>query len=64
MERKLFKRGRRIVCYMNVYDNKVAVHLGKPSDNIGFVWMYDKDEMDAAMRTVDDIMNFRLLTIS
>lgn len=45
---------------MNVYDNKVAVHLGKPSDNIGFVWMYDKDEMDAAMRTVDDIMNFRL----
>lgn len=46
---------------MNIYDNKLAVHLGRPSDAYGFVWLYDKSEMDAAMRTVNDIMNFKLI---
>lgn len=61
-QRVLYKRGRRTICYMDIYDNKVSVHLGKPSDNTGFRWLYDKSDMAAAMQTVDDLLNFRLTT--
>ena len=60
MERRIFKRGKRIVCYMDIYDNKVSVHLGKPSDATGFRWLYDKSEIEQAMKTVDKLLNFQI----
>ena len=44
MIQKLYKKGRRIICYIKQSGDKFIVCTGKPSDDCCITWSYDNIE--------------------
>lgn len=49
---KLFKRNRKIVCYIEHSYNHFNVHTGKPSDSFCIGWTYEN--LEDAMNTATE----------
>ena len=56
-ERILFKKGRRIICYIDIMPNKIEVKTGKPSDACCISWHYQLDELERAKETATEFFN-------
>ena len=56
-ERILFKKGRRIMCYIDIMPNKIEVKTGKPSDACCIMWVYQPDELEKAKYTAKEFFD-------
>ena len=56
-ERILFKKGRRIICYIDIMPNKIEVKTGKPSDACCISWHYQPDELEKAKYTAREFFD-------
>lgn len=56
-ERILFKKGRSIVCYIDIMPEKIKVRTGKPSDATCIGWTYQPDEIEKAKATATEYFN-------
>ena len=56
-ERILFKKGRRIICYIDIMPEKIEVKTGKPSDATCICWKYQPDELERAKATATEFSN-------
>ena len=59
MERKLIKSGKKIVCYIECYEdkNKYIVKTGKPSDTSCCSWEYN-NLIEADMTAIAYMVNY------
>ena len=57
MERILFKKGRTIVCYIDIMPEKIKVRTGKPSDACCIAWEYKPNELERAKATATEFFN-------
>ena len=56
-ERILFKKGRRIICYIDIMPEKIKVKTGKPSDATCIAWEYKPDELEKAKYTAREFFD-------
>ena len=56
-ERILFKKGRRIICFIDISPERIWVQTGKPSDSSCISWMYQPNEMEQAKATATEYFN-------
>ena len=56
-ERILFKKGRRVICYINIYPERICVRTGKPSDPSCIGWTYQPNELEKAKATATEYFN-------
>ena len=56
-ERILFKKGRRIICYIDIMPNKIEVKTGKPSDATCISWHYQPNELEKAKYTAKEFFD-------
>lgn len=56
-ERILFKKGRAIVCYIDILPEKIKVRTGKPSDACCIAWEYKPNELERAKATATEFFN-------
>ena len=56
-ERILFKKGRRIICYIDIMPEKIEVKTGKPSDSCCISWYYQPDELEKAKYTAREFFD-------
>ena len=56
-ERILFKKGRRIICYIDIMPDKIKVKTGKPSDVCCISWQYQPDELEKAKATATEFFD-------
>ena len=56
-ERILFKKGRRIICYIDIMPEKIEVKTGKPSDATCISWIYQPNELERAKATATEFFD-------
>lgn len=58
----LYKKGRRIICYITEYNGVYSVKTGKPSDNCCLSWYYDnlKDAEFTAKEFFNNVTNLKI----
>ena len=56
-ERILFKNGRRIICYIDIMQEKIKVRTGKPSDSCCISWEYQPNELEKAKATATEFFD-------
>lgn len=56
-ERILFKKGRTIVCYIDIMPDKIKVRTGKPSDACCIAWEYKPNELERAKATATEFFD-------
>lgn len=56
-ERILFKKGRRIICYIDIMPEKIEVKTGKPSDATCISWKYQPNELERAKATATEFFD-------
>ena len=56
-ERILFKKGRRIICYIDIMPEKIKVKNGKPSDSCCISWEYQPNELEKAKATATEFFD-------
>ena len=56
-ERILFKKGRRIMCYIDIMPEKIEVKTGKPSDATCISWIYQPNELERAKATATEFFD-------
>ena len=56
-ERILFKKGRRIICYIDIMSEKIEVKTGKPSDACCISWHYQPNELERAKATATEFFD-------
>ena len=56
-ERILFKKGRRIICYIDIMPEKIEVKTGKPSDATCISWNYQPNELERAKATATEFFD-------
>ena len=56
-ERILFKKGRRIVCYIDIMPERIKVRTGKPSDSCCISWEYKPNELEKAKATATEFFD-------
>ena len=56
-ERILFKKGRSIICYIDIMPEKIKVRTGKPSDATCIAWEYKPSELEKAKATATEFFN-------
>ena len=56
-ERILFKKGRRIICYIDIMPEKIKVRTGKPSDACCIAWEYKPNELEKAKYTAKEFFD-------
>ena len=56
-ERILFKKGRTIICYIDIMPEKIKVRTGKPSDACCISWDYKPSELEKAKATATEFFN-------
>ena len=56
-ERILFKKGRTIICYIDITPEKIKVRTGKPSDACCIAWEYKPSELERAKATAAEFFN-------
>ena len=56
-ERILFKKGRTIICYIDIMPEKIKVRTGKPSDACCISWEYKPNELEQAKATEAEFFN-------
>ena len=56
-ERILFKKGRRIVCYIDIMPERIKVRTGKPSDQCCISWDYQPNELERAKATATEFFD-------
>jgi hypothetical protein len=56
-ERVLFKKGRTIICYIDIMPERIKVKTGKPSDSFCISWEYQPNELDRAKQTAQEYFN-------
>ena len=56
-ERILFKKGRSIICYIDIMPEKIKVRTGKPSDATCIAWEYKPDELEKAKATATEFFD-------
>lgn len=56
-ERILFKKGRRIICFIDIMPDKIKVRTGKPSDATCISWTYQPSELEKAKATATEFFN-------
>ena len=56
-ERILFKKGKTIVCYIDIMPNKIEVKTGKPSDATCLGWTYQPNELEQAKAMATEYFN-------
>lgn len=50
-QRIFYKQNRRIICYIDITAERIAVRTGKPSDPCCLSWYYDPNDLDTAKKT-------------
>ena len=56
-DRILFKKGRRIVCYIDIMPERIKVRTGKPSDSCCISWEYKPNELEKAKATATEFFD-------
>ena len=56
-ERILFKKGRRIICFIDISPERIRVMTGKPSDPCHIGWKYQPNELEQAKATATEFFN-------
>ena len=56
-ERILFKKGRKIMCYIDIMPEKIKVRTGKPSDATCICWEYQPNELEKAKATAAEFFD-------
>ena len=56
-ERILFKKGRRIVCYIDIMPERIKVRTGKPSNSCCISWEYKPNELEKAKATAKEFFD-------
>ena len=56
-ERILFKKGRTIICYIDIMPEKITVKTGKPSDATCIGWTYKPNELEQAKAMAMEFFN-------
>ena len=56
-ERILFKKGRTIICYIDIMPERIKVRTGKPSDSCCISWEYKPNELEKAKATATEFFN-------
>ena len=56
-ERILFKKGRTIICYIDIMPEKIKVKTGKPSDACCIAWEYKPNELERAKATATEFFD-------
>ena len=56
-ERILFKKGRTIVCYIDILPERIKVRTGKPSVSFCISWEYLPSELEQAKATATEFFN-------
>ena len=56
-DRILFKKGRTIICYIDIMPQKIKVRTGKPSDSCCISWEYQPNELEKAKATATEFYN-------
>ena len=56
-ERILLKKGRTIICYIDIMPEKIKVRTGKPSDSCCISWEYQPSELEKAKATATEFFN-------
>ena len=56
-ERILFKKGRRIICYIDIMPEKIEVKIGKPSNATCISWKYQPNELERAKATATEFFD-------
>ena len=56
-ERILFKKGRAIICYIDIMPEKIRVRTGKPSDSCCISWKYLPSELEQAKATATEFFD-------
>lgn len=56
-ERILFKKGRRVICFIDITPERIEVRTGKPSDHCGIAWRYQPNKLEQAKATATEFFN-------
>ena len=56
-DRILFKKGRTIICYIDIMPERIKVRTGKPSDSCCISWEYRPNELEQAKATATEFFN-------